>query len=113
MFTIAETEFFTELAKPIWREDERAAFCSWLAGHPYDGDVIPGSGGCRKIRWARKGMGKSGGCRVIYLNRLDEGKIWLLVIYTKNQHGNIPAKLLKQIKEEIENGEKQKHAHWH
>jgi len=48
-------------------------------------------------------MGKRGGTRVIYYNKLDNGQIWLLVIYAKNVRGNIPSHILKSIKEAIEN----------
>ena len=101
MHTIIETPLFAEDARSIWSEDERGAFCAWLAAHPLAGDVVPGSGGCRKVRWARTGMGKRGGTRVIYYNRLDDGCIYLLVIYAKAERGNIPAHLLKAIREEL------------
>jgi hypothetical protein len=51
MHTISETELFTREARDIWTEDERGAFCAWLALHSDAGDVVPGSGGCRKVRW--------------------------------------------------------------
>ncbi len=48
-----------------------AEFAVWLAGHPEAGDVVPGSGGIRKVRWARKGQGKRSGVRVsILLNQV-------------------------------------------
>lgn len=47
-------------------------------------------------------MGKRGGVRVIYYNQLANGEIWLLLIYAKNKHDNIPAHVLKAIKEELE-----------
>ena len=101
MFTIAETELFKRDAADIWSDEERIEFCVWLAANPEAGDVIPGSGGCRKVRWARPGMGKRGGARVIYFNRMDEGVIWLLVIYAKAVRGNIPASILKQIRDAL------------
>lgn len=104
MYTIIETPLFSADARDIWSEDERGAFCAWLAANPEAGEVIPGSGGCRKVRWARAGMGKRGGARVIYYNRLASGVIWLLVIYAKAVRGNIPAHILKAIKQEIEHG---------
>ena len=61
---------FAADAKDLWTEEERGAFCAWLSAHPEAGDVIPGSGGCRKVRWSRPGKGKSGGVRVIYFTRL-------------------------------------------
>ncbi|MFT3859221.1 MAG: transcriptional regulator [Aquabacterium sp.] len=104
MYTIVETPSFKEDANTLWTEEERAAFCIWLAGNPEAGDVIPHSGGCRKVRWSRPGMGKRGGVRVIYFTRLQSGEIWLLVIYAKAVRGNIPAHLLKAVREAIENG---------
>ncbi|WP_397475456.1 transcriptional regulator [Pusillimonas sp.] len=102
MYTVIETPIFSADAKTIWQEDERGEFCVWLTQHPEAGDVIPGSGGCRKVRWARQGTGKRGGVRVIYFNRLDNGVIHLLVIYAKAVRGTIPAHILKAIKEELE-----------
>lgn len=102
MHTVAETEVFATDAKSIWSEDERLEFIGWIAANPLAGDVIPCSGGCRKVRWSRSGMGKRGGVRVIYFNRLENGVIWLLVIYAKAVRGNIPAHLLKAIKEELD-----------
>ena len=102
MYTIIETPTFQEDARRIWSEQERGAFCAWLAANPEVGDVIPGSGGCRKVRWSIAGSGKRGGARIIYYNRLANGEIWLLVIYTKSVTGNIPAHILKSIREAIE-----------
>jgi len=102
MYTIIELPTFSSDATSIWNEAERGEFCAWLADHPLAGEVIPGSGGCRKVRWARSGTGKRGGVRVIYFNRLENGLIYLMVIYTKAVRGNIPAHLLKAIQETIE-----------
>jgi hypothetical protein len=103
MHTIIETPTFQEDAKKIWSEEERGAFCAWLATNPEAGQVIPKSGGCRKIRWSIAGTGKRGGTRIIYFNRLLNEEIWLLVIYSKSVKGNIPAHILKAIREVIEN----------
>ena len=102
MYTIVETPTFQEDADDIWTEEERGAFCAWLASNPESGRVIPGSGGCRKVRWSMPGTGKRGGVRVIYFNLLPNGEIWLLVIYSKSVTGNIPAHILKAIREAIE-----------
>lgn len=103
MYTIVETPTFVADAKDLWSEEERGAFCGWLATNPEAGEVIPGSGGCRKVRWTKAGTGKRGGVRVIYFTRLASGEIWLLVIYAKNVHGTIPAHILKAIREAIDN----------
>ena len=84
-----------------WSEDERGEFAAWLAGFPEAGDIVPRSGGIRKIRWSRKGQGKRGGVRVIYFNQLNNGLIWLLTIYAKSHTENIPAHILKALKEEL------------
>jgi len=104
MLTVAETQIFQARAKHLWSEDERGAFCAFIAAMPEAGDLIPGSGGCRKIRWSRPGTGKSGGVRVIYFVRLRSGEIWLLTIYAKSVTSNIPAHILRAIREEFDHG---------
>jgi mRNA-degrading endonuclease RelE of RelBE toxin-antitoxin system len=103
MYTIIETPTFKEDADKFWTEEERGAFCSHLAANPEVDEVIPRSGGCRKIRWSKAGTGKRGGVRVVYFTRLVNGEIWLLVIYSKAVKENIPAHILKQIREALEN----------
>ena len=83
-------------------ESEREAFAVFISRNPAAGAVVKGSGGVRKVRWARHGRGKSGGARVIYYNRLHNGEIWLLTIYTKGDRSTIPAHELKLIKEAID-----------
>lgn len=73
-----------------------------MASSPDAGDVVKGSGGVRKVRWKRKGAGKSGGVRVMYFTRRQCGEIWLLLIYAKSAIDNIPGHILKVLKEEIE-----------
>ena len=103
MYTIIETPTFKADADKLWTEEERGAFFSYLAANPDLGDVIPNSGGCRKIRWSIPGKGKRGGVRIVYFTQLTNGEIWLLVIYSKAVKENIPAHILKQIKEVLEN----------
>jgi hypothetical protein len=102
MYTIIESPLFQNLVADYWDEDERGAFCAWLAVNPDAGNVVPGSGGCRKVRWARAGSGKRGGVRVIYYNRLANGEIWLLTIYAKSARETISAHVLKALKELID-----------
>ena len=102
MPTVIETPTFSRLAADYWTESVRGEFAAWIARNPDAGDVFPGSGGCRKVRWARKGMGKRGSVRVINFNRLASGEVWLLLMYAKSVQGNIPGHVLKQIGEEIE-----------
>ena len=101
MLTIIESPLFTKLWPDYLSEEEHTKFTAFLAVNPEAGDVVPSSGGCRKIRWSRYGSGKRGGVRVIYTARLESGALVLLVIYAKSTKENISAHLLKQIAEEI------------
>lgn len=103
MMTIVESPLISRLWPDYWSEAERGAFAAFLAANPQAGEVIPGSGGVRKIRWSRPGMGKRGGVRVIYFTRLAHGQIWLLTLYAKAVRENVPAHILRAMKEEIEN----------
>lgn len=105
MYTIIETDIFIRHAEAIWDQGERHEFVTWLAANPLSGDVIPGSGGLRKVRWSRSGVGKRGGTRIIYYNTLSEGCIWLLIAYTKAKFDNLPVAFLKQLKEELNHGQ--------
>jgi len=102
MFTVIETPVFTRYWPDYWDEDERGEFVAWLVANPVAGDVVPGSGGCRKVRWARPGMGKRGGTRVIYFNQLEDGVIYLLLIYAKGAVDNIDGRILKKIRDTLE-----------
>ena len=72
--------------------------------NPEAGNLIPGSGGIRKLRWRAPGRGKRGGFRVIYYAQTKQGMIWMLTMYTKNVAENISARVLRQIRKEIEDG---------
>ncbi len=103
MHTVAETEIFQRYARDVWSEADRISFINWIAENPMAGEVIPGSGGCRKVRWNRSGMGKRGGVRVIYFNGGD-GRIWLLIVYAKAKFDNLPTEFLAKLKYEVEHG---------
>lgn len=104
MLTLIESPIFTKLWPEYWSEEERGEFASWLAQNPEAGDVVPGSGGVRKVRWSRQGAGKSGGVRVIYYNQFSSGLIWLLTIYVKSKQKNAPAHIVKALKQELVSG---------
>ena len=100
--TFVETKLFTELIEDYPSDDEYAAMQQFLLVNPQAGDVIPASGGVRKLRWGVAGRGKRGGLRVIYLLRRRNDEVWMLTLYAKNVADNIPAKVLKKIKEAID-----------
>ena len=102
MLTFIETRLFTRLADDYLGEEGLRAFQEHLLGQPESGDLIRGSGGVRKVRWALPGRGKSGGIRVIYYLKSQQGQIWLLTLYAKNVRDSIPASVLRKIKGEID-----------
>ena len=102
MFHFVETPLFTRLVQEYLSDDEYALLQRASIADPRIGDVIPGSGGVRKMRWRVASRGKRGGIRIIYFLRLAQGQIWLLTLYAKNVTDTIPAHVLKQIKAEID-----------
>ncbi|MBL4585204.1 MAG: transcriptional regulator [Pseudomonadales bacterium] len=104
MIAIVESPIFTKLWSDYWSEDECGEISAWIAENPDASDIAPGSGGIHKIRWPRKGQGKRGGVRVIYFTAPTNGLLWLLTIYVKSNKENIPAHILKALKEELIDG---------
>jgi hypothetical protein len=102
VLSFIETRLFSQLVGEYLSDDEYASLQKTLIANPQAGTLIPGSGGVRKIRWAVRGRGKRGGVRVIYYGKIREGVIWMLTIYPKNVAENIPAQVLRKIKEEID-----------
>ena len=84
----------------MWNAEQYQDFVIYIANNPEAGVVIPGSGGVRKIRWSKRGLGKRGGVRVIYFNNSDY-ETWLLAIYGKSERESIPAHELKKIRDAI------------
>ncbi|MCK6438214.1 DNA-binding protein [Rivihabitans pingtungensis] len=102
ILTSVETLLFQKQWPVYWTEEERGVFASYLANNPEAGDVVPESGGMRKVRWSRAGSGKSGGVRVIYYTRLACGQLVLLTLYAKAKTDNLTGPKLKEIKHALE-----------
>jgi len=102
MLTVVETLLFQRQWPLYWTEEQRGEFASFIAEHPTAGDVVPGSGGIRKVRWSRPGSGKSGGVRVIYFTRTAEGELVLLTLYAKSKTDNLTGAKLKEIRRALE-----------
>jgi hypothetical protein len=66
MQTIAETPTFTRQADELFDDEEKQSLISFLSQNPLAGDLISGTGGVRKLRFAASGKGKRSGARVIY-----------------------------------------------
>lgn len=102
MYSFIETKLFTRQVNDYLSDDELRDLQSALIADPEAGDIVPGSGGVRKLRWAARGRGKRGGYRVIYYLKRAQGVIWMLTLYPKNVTDDIPAHLLRQIRQEVE-----------
>ena len=99
LITVAETKFFIRQAAAVWSDEDREGFVNFIAANPEAGDVIPETGGVRKVRWARSGTGKSGGARVIYFFH-DAGRpLYLLMVYAKARQEDMSPDEKKQVRQ--------------
>jgi hypothetical protein len=98
-----ETSIFTKLIYTYLTDDEYVGLQGFMFKYPEAGNIVPGSGGVRKLRWTIAGKGKRGGVRIVYYFKKQDNEIWLLTIYGKSEVENIPAHILRQIAEEVKN----------
>lgn len=103
MFTFIESSTFERIRPVYMDDDEYSLLQRFLFRNPEAGELIPGSGGVRKVRWSRKGMGKRGGLRIIYYVRYRPDEFWMLTVYAKAKRENIPSHILKQLIEAFRN----------
>jgi hypothetical protein len=99
-----EAPAFTRYFSKYLSDDEYRRLQLQLAGNPEAGDVMPGSGGFRKMRWAdaRRGKGRRGGLRVIYYYFVHDRQILLMTLYGKDEATDLTAKEKKGLKLAIE-----------
>lgn len=91
---LIETAVFTRLVQATLSDEQYRQLQLYLMLRPDAGDLIPGSGGLRKVRWQLSGRGKRGGARVIYYWKAATGQIFLLFLYPKNVRSDLtPAEL--------------------
>jgi hypothetical protein len=102
VFIFIESATFERVRAVYLDDDEYAELQQFMMANPEAGDVVRESGGVRKLRWKRKGMGKSGGLRVIYFVRYQPNEFWMLTLYAKAKRDNIPAHILRKLKEAFE-----------
>lgn len=91
LITVAETPLFVSQAERVWSDAEREEFVDFIAGNPEAGDLIPETGGVRKVRWSRAGSGKRGGVRVIYFYHDANRPLYLLLVYAKATREDLSA----------------------
>lgn len=86
-----ETPVFTRVITAALADEQYQRLQIALMLRPEQGDVIRGSGGLRKVRWALTGSGKRGGLRVIYYWSAADRAFYMLYAYTKNDQGDLTA----------------------
>jgi hypothetical protein len=89
METVVETPTFISAAEKIFSEAEISEIIDTVAADPVCGDVMAGTGGFRKFRFAREGMGKSGGARIVYIYKNERYPVFLITVFPKNAKGNL------------------------
>lgn len=97
-----ESSTFTKLLPNYLPDDDYRGLQSYLLQKPDAGDIVRGSGGVRKVRWAASGRGKSGGVRVIYYWKKANHEVWMLTLYGKSERASIAGHVLKKIAEAID-----------
>jgi len=89
MITLVELKTFQKDADRLFTDRQRDELSDFIAANPHFGDVIPGTGGVRKIRWSAGKKGKRGGARVIYYFRDLNVPVFLLAVYAKGEKLNL------------------------
>lgn len=97
-----ETPIFTKLISKLISDEEYRLLQLQLSIRPESGDIIKGSGGIRKLRWAGSGRGKRGGIRVIYYFLKEDDQIYMLYAYPKSKKDDLTTGQLKQLRKLVE-----------
>lgn len=97
MLTVVETSAFVRRAENLLSAEEHEELLFYLALHPLTGDEIPGTGGVRKVRFAARGKGKSGGVRVIYYFYDEDNPLYAIFLYGKNEQANLTPKQKSEV----------------
>jgi hypothetical protein len=98
-----ETAIFTGCITRLLTDEEYRDLQAVLYDDPKAGDVIPGTGGLRKIRWRSHKRGKRGGIRVIYYC-YSEQKLYMLFAYDKTKQGDLTPEQLKALRAYVKGG---------
>lgn len=103
-FEFIETPVFSKQRSELIDDDDYQKFQAFLLKSHEDGDTISKTGGCKKIRWGLEDKGKRGGVRIIYYTLTAKGKIYLLLMYSKNRKDDLSEKekaILNQISKQL------------
>jgi hypothetical protein len=99
LITVVETPEFIKQASQFMSDENRREFINYIAANPDAGDLITGTGGVRKVRWASDpSKGKSGGSRVIYFYHNNDMPLFLFTAYSKATRENISQSERNELK---------------
>jgi len=99
LHSIIETPEFLRAAAGLLDDNDRAALVDHIAANPMAGELVPGTGGARKLRWGIGGRGKSGGARVITYYAGEDIPVFLLTIYGKGEKANLSKAERNELRE--------------
>ena len=99
---IVETKAFTARIDDLLTAEEYRLFQLELVQSPTVGDVIPETGGLRKLRWGMRGRGKRGGARVIYFWHAASEVLLMLFVYPKNERKDLTSAQRKALRQIVE-----------
>jgi hypothetical protein len=99
---IIETSVFTRCITALMEDEQYAELQAALVQRPDQGDLIPGSGGLRKIRWKASEKGKRGGVRIIYYWMRADEQLWMLYAYAKTRQENLTRTQLANLRTIVE-----------
>jgi hypothetical protein len=100
MHTIAQLRSFDTAAKEAgMSEQEIADLVTYLSENPEAGDEMTGTGGCRKLRLAGRGKGKSGGYRTVTFYSGEQMPVYLITVFSKGEKSNLTALECRALKE--------------
>ena len=107
-----EAPAFTRHIADYLNDDDYRRMQAQLAANPQLGDVMPGTAGFRKMRWAdtRRGKGRRGGIRIIYYYFPFEEQIWLVTLYDKGEAADLTPKQKKALRIAIQAESSVRHA---
>ncbi|MEX1127120.1 MAG: hypothetical protein WEB50_01000 [Vicinamibacterales bacterium] len=105
-----EAPLFTQLLPDFLTDDQYGELQQHLSSDPDVGDVIPGTGGFRKLRWVdrRRGKGKRGGLRLIYYHFLADAQVWLITVYANDSMADLSPTEKRLLKAAIERETKER-----
>ena len=99
LHTVAETPEFLAGARRVLTEAERQELIDFLAAHPSTGELMPGTGGARKLRWGAKGRGERGGARAITYYGGPNFPVFLLAVFGKGERADLTKAERSELRE--------------